>query len=84
MVPGMPLSSYRKWMIFFDIIGLLLFMAIMSLGISMFYFHLPTSNELKEGLFFTFTACGILIYLISIIYQIRKYRKETNTYLPLQ
>ena len=84
MVPGMPLSSYRKYMICFDIIGMLLFLAIMALGIAMFYFNLPSNNELKEGLFFAFTACGILIYLISIVYQIKKYRKETNQYLPLQ
>lgn len=71
-------------MILFDTIGLLLFLSIMGLGIAMFYFNVPTNNQLKEGLFFTFSACGILVYLISIIYQIRKYRKERSTYLPLQ
>lgn len=84
MIPGIPLSSYRRYMILFDTIGLLLFIAILSLGVSMFYFNLPSNNDLKEGLFFAFSVCGIVVYLISIIYQIKKYKKESTTYLPLQ
>jgi hypothetical protein len=81
---GMPVASYRKYMILFDTIGLLLFIAILSLGISMFYFNLPTNHQLKEGLFFAFSVCGIVIYLLLIIYQIKKYKKENSMYLPLQ
>ena len=80
----MPVSSYRKYTIIFDIIGLLLFLGIMSFGISMFYFDLPSDHHTREGLYFAMTSCGICIYIISLIYQIRKCRVERNQYLPLQ
>ena len=79
----MTISSYRKYMIFFDTVSLIFFVAIGILGICIFYFQIPVDTRLREGLFFSFVLCGMLVYMISMIYQIKKYRKENNFYLPL-
>jgi len=84
MIPGMSISSYRKYTIIFDIIGLILFTAVAVFGICAFYLDLPSNKELKAVLFFVLSGCGIFLYIIALVYQIRKYRAEKNQYLPLQ
>ena len=84
MVPGMSVSSYRKYTIVFDLFGLLLFIGITVFGICMFCFDIPSSLDKREIIFFSLCACGILVYVCSMCYQISKCRREKIKYTPLQ
>jgi hypothetical protein len=84
MIPGMSISSYRKYTIIFDIIGLILFTAVTVFGFCVFYLDLPSNKEGRALTFFVLSGCGLVLYTVALIYQIRKCRAERNQYLPLQ
>lgn len=84
MIPGMPISSYRKYTILFDVIGLILFLTITICGVCAFTFNIPESNEYKAIWILSLSSAGLIFYTFVLIYQISKCRAERNQYLPLQ
>ena len=83
MIPGMSVKSYRRYTILTDIVAVLLFAALITLGGCMFYLNVPHSSYSKEAWFFVLTGIGFLIFLVSLIYQIVRCRRDQQYYLPL-
>ena len=84
MIPGMSIKSYRKYTIALDIIAVMLFSALIVFGGLMFFADIPHSPQSKQGWFFTLACSGFGVYLVSLIYQISRYKKDRQAfYLPV-